>query len=108
MKKVIERKVYNTETATMVAEYWNGLGNNDFRSLSEDLYVTKNGQWFLHGSGGAMTKYSESNGNSTWGSSDIVLLSASDAYNWIESHQGSIKDFDDIIQKYFADEITEG
>jgi hypothetical protein len=108
MKKVIEKKVYNTETASLVAEYWNGLGNNDFRHLSEDLYITKKGQWFLHGRGGAMTKYSESNGNSTWGSSDIILLSSSEAYNWLESHQGSIKDFDSIIERYFSNEIEEG
>lgn len=108
MKKVIDRKIYNTETATLVAEYWNGLSNSDFRNLSEDLYRTKNGQWFIHGSGGAMTKYSQSNGNSSWGSSDIILLSPSDAYNWLETYQGRISNFDEIISKYFTDEIMEG
>ncbi|MFO7657482.1 MAG: hypothetical protein R6W78_10470 [Bacteroidales bacterium] len=108
MKKVIEKKSYNTETATLVAEYWNGLASNDFRHLTEDLYLTEKGQWFLHGSGGAMTKYSESNGNSTWGSSDIILLTASEAYNWIERYQGDVKDANEIIEKYFGNEIEEG
>ncbi len=108
MKKIIEKKVYNTETATLIAEYWNGFSNNDFRNLSEDLYITQKGQWFIHGRGGAMTKYSESNGNSSWGSSDIILLSGSEAYNWLETHQDSIKDFDSVIEQHFSKEITEG
>jgi hypothetical protein len=103
MKKIINKKIYNTETATLIAEYWNGLGFNDFRNLSEDLYKTKNGQWFLRGSGGAMSKYSESNGNMTCGSSVIILLSESEACRWLEEH-----DFVNEIEENFAGEIQEG
>ncbi|NLI12909.1 hypothetical protein [Pelotomaculum propionicicum] len=56
-KKVIDRKVYDTDTAELIHEYWNGYGNQDFKFLSEDLYQTKKGNFFLLGSDGAMTCY---------------------------------------------------
>ena len=46
MKKVIGKKLYDTETATLIAEYWNVLGKGDFNYLSDDLYVTPNGNYF--------------------------------------------------------------
>lgn len=41
MRKVVDRKLYDTEKATMVAEDGNGLGVNDFRYEFEELYITK-------------------------------------------------------------------
>ncbi|MTI67130.1 MAG: hypothetical protein FH753_11115 [Firmicutes bacterium] len=102
MKKVINRKVYNTETAELIAEYWNGLGVSDFRYLSEDLYRTKKGAYFLHGSGGPMTKYSESSGNSTWGIETIIPLTDQEAYEWLEEHDES-----EVIEKYFGNMLEE-
>lgn len=102
MKKVIDRKVYNTETAELVAEYWNGLGTSDFRFLSEDLYRTRKGNYFLHGSGGAMTRYSESNGNSTWGIETIIPLIDEEAYEWLEENG-----YNEAIEKHFGNMIEE-
>lgn len=86
MKKIINGKVYDTETAKKISHYWNGLGTNDFRNLSETLYKSPKGTYFLYGDGGAMTRWSESNGNTTWGSSDIVVLSIDSAKEWLERH----------------------
>lgn len=58
MKKIINGKMYNTETATELGDFWNGLSTSDFRNLSETLYRKKNGEFFLYGQGGAMTEYS--------------------------------------------------
>ena len=101
MKATIDRKRYDTETAREIARYSNGLGNGDFRNVSESLYVTKNGNYFLSGSGGAMTKYSEGNGNSTWGSSAIIPMTREEAYEWCERHGQDVIDaeFPDMIQE---------
>ena len=102
-KKVISPKVYNTETAELVHGYWNGLSTSDFRNVSEDLYRTKNGNYFILGSGGAMSKYAVSCGNSMCGSSDnIVPISEEEVINWLEKHDG-----DDVITKLFADRLQE-
>ena len=39
MKKIINYKMYNTETATMVASYTNGYGCGDFNYISVLLYT---------------------------------------------------------------------
>ena len=101
MKKVINGKVYNTETAIKVAGWDNGIFSNDFRNCSEELYKTKKEAWFLYGKGGAMSKYSVSHGNSVSGGSDIIAFSKTEAYNWleekheieaIEEHFGSLEE----------------
>ena len=38
MKKIINGKKYDTETAKMVCDYYNGLPSTDFRSFSAELY----------------------------------------------------------------------
>ena len=102
MKKVIDGKVYNTETATKVAEWSNGLSYSDFNNENEELYVTKKGNWFLYGEGGANSKYRKSNGNSAWGSSNIIAMSELDAYKWLEKNNEL-----DAIESYFPKEIEE-
>ena len=86
MKQVINGKMYNTETADELHDYSNGLGGRDFRNVEETLYKTKKGAFFLAGSGGAMTAYSESNGNTTWGSSKIIPMDECEAREWAENH----------------------
>ena len=86
MKKVIDGKVYNTETAEHIGNWSNGYYCNDFHYCCESLYKTKKGNYFIHGEGGAMSKYSASHGNSCSGSSDIVLLSESEAREWAEEN----------------------
>ena len=47
MKKIINGKKYDTETAKWLGDYWNGLGGNDFKKLFETLYQKKTGDYFL-------------------------------------------------------------
>jgi len=102
MKQVIDGKVYNTETATLIAEDSYGFPR-DFHHWEESLYITKKGAYFIAGSGGPMTKYAVSVGNnSTSGSSRIEPLSKEEALTWLESH-GSAED----IEKYFPEMIKE-
>ena len=63
MRMVINKRVYDTETARFIVGYHNGLSRGNFKFLSEDLYVTKKGQYFIHATGGPLTIYSESSGN---------------------------------------------
>jgi len=96
MKKVINGKAYNTETAAEIGNYYNGLGSGDFRNISESLYVTKKGTYFTAGEGGPMTKYAEHYGGS------MEILYKEEALQWCESN-----DIDaDTIAEYF--DIEEG
>lgn len=87
MKKVIDGKVYNTETAERVASYDNGISRRDFGFCEEDLYKTKKGAFFVHGEGGAMSRWSQPSGsNGRCGGSDIEVLSRKEALTWCEEH----------------------
>jgi len=103
MRKVVQGKRYDTETAELVADYSYGYGN-DFRHFEEELYKTKNGNWFKVGSGGPMSQYCESANGNTWGISDVFIpMSDEEAFNWLQTH-----DIDaDIIEKHFADTIQD-
>lgn len=47
MKKVINGKVYNTETAKEICKYSNGKAWNDFDVFASELYQTKKGSFFV-------------------------------------------------------------
>lgn len=58
MKVIIKRKTYNTETATLL--FHNTFGNlGDTNGYEENLYLTKTGNYFIHGLGGKDSKYPE-------------------------------------------------
>lgn len=60
MKKIIEGKMYNTETATYIGRYrTDTMSRRDFRYLEEELYQKRTKEFFLCGEGGAMTKYAK-------------------------------------------------
>lgn len=101
MKKTINGKRYDTEKAELVAEY-SYSNTNDFRYFSEELYLTTKGNWFIAGEGGPASKYAESNGNSSSGSSNIEAISKDEALEWLQKY-----DENDAIDKYFAEEIEE-
>lgn len=102
MKRVINRKVYNTETATLVAEFDNGLGYNDFNAVREKLYITKKGNWFLHAWGGAASEYAETNGQYAHDADHIIPFYPEDALDFLERVNDN-----DAIEKYFSSEIEE-
>lgn len=103
MKKVINGKMYNTETATRIASWDNGIYGNDFRRCEEDLYLSKKEQYFVAGSGGAMSSYAQSYGNSRGSGEDIKLLNKEEARNWCEENKCI-----EALETHFADMLEEG
>jgi len=102
MRRVINGKVYDTETATRV-DYYQFSGGNDFRYMREDLYVTKKGNWFIEYEGGPMSKYVVDAGNgSRCGSDGIKALTANEAYDWLEKNECT-----NAIEEYFSKNIEE-
>lgn len=87
MKKIINGKRYDTETAGLIGEWGNGLSHSDFNRCEESLYKKRTGEYFLYGKGGAMTKYSKPTGQNSWsGGEDINSLTIEDAKEWAEKH----------------------
>ena len=85
MKKIINGKKYDTDTAKFLLEW--GNGHTGFSYCHEELYRKKAGEYFLYGSGGAMSKYARSCGdNCQAGGSEIVPLTEAKAREWVEKH----------------------
>lgn len=96
MNKIINGKKYNTETAEMVGKYWNGYDSGNFYYIYEELYRKKTGEFFLYGSGGPLTEYSERYGNMRLGSSRIIPYSINEAKEWAMEHMDADA-FEDVF-----------
>ena len=84
MKKIINNRLYNTDTAEQVGRYWNGFSTRDFKCVYETLYRKKTGEYFLHGEGGAMTTYAENVGNMRGWGERIIPMTYDEARDWAE------------------------
>lgn len=86
MKKIINGRLYNTDTAKLIGSWSNGLSSSDFHYCTEDIYQKQNGEYFLHGSGGAMSIYGTSHcGGMCW-SEDIIPMTEKEVKLWAEVH----------------------
>lgn len=84
MKKIINGKVYDTNTAR---EMGMDCGGDGFSHWCERLYQKRTGEFFLHGEGGPMTKYARTVGQNSWtGGEQIMPLSVKAAREWVEEH----------------------
>lgn len=102
MKRIIDGKVYNTETAEEIASWHNGYYGGDFKRCEESLYRTPKGSWFLAGEGGPMSKYARPAGNMTSGGDGLEPLTPDEARRWLEE-----KDFVAELEQYFAGDLEE-
>ena len=103
MKKVIDGKLYNTDTADLIAEDDNGRPDNDVHHFRQELYKTKKGAWFVFREGGAMSAMQKRAGSNNFtGSEDIEALAEDEAFELLQ-------DWNDIsaLEEYFKDRIQE-
>ena len=104
MKKIINGKVYDTASAKLVGEWDNGRYGRDFGRCAEDVYQKRTGEFFLHGSGGPMSKYSVSYGDNEWGGGErIIPLTYTAAQKWAEEHLSG-EDYEPIFGEIIEDE----
>lgn len=86
MRKIINGKKYDTETAKELGDYWNGLGGSDFRNFFETLYQKKTGEYFLYREGGPASKYAEHCSGGWTAGKNIIPMTESEAMEWAEKH----------------------
>ena len=86
MKRIIDGRKYDTETAELVGSTDNGLFPHDFGYICHELYRKRTGEYFLHSEGGAMTRYAERDGDGWRGGSVIEPMTYEQARAWAEGH----------------------
>lgn len=87
MRKIINGRIYNTETSKVIGEWSNSYGRSDFNYCEETLYKNTKGAYFIYGEGGPMSKYSCSTGQNRWsGGEEITPLTREEAQEWAEKY----------------------
>lgn len=88
MRKIIGNKVYDTDSATQVGSADNGAYTDNLSYVEESLYRKRTGEYFLHGSGGARTRYAmPRSGDGGWSAGErIVPLDYQGARRWAEKN----------------------
>lgn len=98
MKKVINGKLYDTETAREVGSaQGGGQSFRDFHFWRETLYCKRTGEYFLHGEGGPLTQYAEwIDNHARTGGERIVPMDYNAAREWAEKNM----DTDDYEEEF--------
>lgn len=96
MKRIVDGKRYDTETATLIDETQRCKG--DFRDYREALYRTRTGRWFLEGEGGPMSRWAqgEMGAGGCWAGEGLEPVSAEEAREWLEAVESW-----DALEQYF-------
>lgn len=104
MKRIIDGKRYNTETATEVADVSpRGFYRGDFRYEDTRLYRTPKGRWFLAGEGGPMSRWSRSVGLNGYTSGEgIHVVDNDEARALLEQHGET-----EAIEEYFSSAVQD-
>ena len=104
MRRIINGKRYDTETATMVADVGSSgyISRTDFRYDNSKLYRTAKGRWFIAGSGGPMSRWAQSVGNGRTSGSGILPIGESDAREMLENRGET-----EALETYFAKAIED-
>ena len=76
MKKVICKKVYDTENSTLVKKVTFGCFGDE-NAYEEILFKTEEGLYFLYVNGGTKSKHTKE---------DIVRMGADKAKIWLDNH----------------------
>ena len=104
MKKIIKGKVYDTDTATFLAEYDSGHSVTDFQHYTEELYQKKTGEFFIYGEGGPASRYSQACPTGGWdGGRKIVPLTYEQAREWGEKNLDA-DEYEDIFGEVAEDD----
>ena len=91
-----------------IARFAKNTDPQDFHYLVEELHKTTDGEYFLHGRGGANTEYKVRRNGGYTGSEEIKPLNEEEALNWCEEHsiKGEIvvEEFGHLIENVNSDD----
>ena len=86
MKKIIDGKMYNTETAEKLDVYEADYPRNDFNWYVERLYQKKTKEFFLNSEGGPLSPYSKHAFGGGWTSGEYIKpLTIEEAKEWAQN-----------------------
>lgn len=104
MKKIINGKRYDTDTAKECGTAYSKLGRRDFGYWEETLYQKRTGEFFLYGEGGPASRYAVYAGQNSWsGGEKIMPMSVENAMKWAAEHLEA-EEYESIFGEVAEDE----
>ena len=87
MRKILQGRLYDTDTARYIGSNQSSCYKNDYRYFEEDFYRKKTGEFFLHGKGGPASRYAERlESGGCIGGEQIIPLPEEEAREWAEEN----------------------
>ena len=96
MKKVINGRKYDTDTARCVFVHYNTPDVRDFNYACTSLYRKQTGEFFFHGEGGPLSCYATHFGNMSSGGQLIRPATDDEARKFVEKY-GDADDYEGIF-----------
>lgn len=86
MRKIINGKKYDTDTATLVGEHQPEIEISEFTWYREELYRKKTGEYFVYGEGHALSRYAINRYGSWAPGEAITPMTYKEAMSWAEEN----------------------
>lgn len=87
MKRIINGRLYDTETAKELDYHENMANRSDYRYLCETLYRKRNKEFFMHLEGGPLSEAAEIDDDGMMSSGEKIMpLSTEQARRWCEEN----------------------
>lgn len=86
MRKIIDGKLYDTDTATKICEIYCPHHRGDFQWHDTALYRTKNNAFFLAGRGGAASMWARAVPSGSTGGEGLRAVSIEEAKRLVEQN----------------------
>ncbi len=98
MKKIIGKKLYDTDRLQFVGDWEYGYGGN-FDYVSQELYRVDDDHYVIYSIGGANTSYARKVADGYTAGDDIELVDREQALDWAIKHLPA----DDVIKAFPSD-----
>lgn len=96
MKRIINGKKYDTETATPVCHY-SYSNTGDFRHVRKTLYRKKNGEFFIHGRGGPASEFAEQIEQNTWCGGERIIAITDDMAREFAEKYATVDQYEEVF-----------
>lgn len=96
MKKIIDGKRYDTETAREIGSDEFPGSRTDFHYWCETLYQKKTGEFFIFGEGHGLSRYAERYVDGWGWGEKIIPISYDEAREWVEKHLDA-EDYEELF-----------
>ena len=85
-KKIINGRMYNTDTTEVLGSWDNGYPRGDFSFEEQTLHKKKTGEYFVYASGGAQSNLGDCYGGHDCSGEKFIPMSVEQAQQWSEEY----------------------